>query len=329
LTDSANLVRKHAMPRAPSLALVTAIAVVGLSIPGHGRALVTVRISTGPPTVSFRPLAEAMVRAYGRVAPDLHFVLIDTPGSVRNIQNLQQGTSDIGFALADVAYMGYNGRLADSTLPLHDIRGIAVLHSSTVHLLAGPHSGIRSIGDLKGRRIGMGPTGSGAAVTSEVLLRAFHVLPNQVEERPLPFAEATDQLIAGALDAAFVVSADPTPEVKRATEAGARLLEIRGPTIESLRANYPFLRSGFIPADMYTGHPNPIHTLSLDVLLLGRAGLDEGLVHRLTLTLFQVLPQLGAELRFLRNMDPSRAAATPIPLHPGAALFYREQELAR
>jgi len=72
-----------------------------------------------------------------------------------------------------------------------------------------------------------------------------------------------------------------------------------------------------------------MHTLSIDVLLLGRAGLDDALVHRLTSILFQVLPQLGAELTFLRSMDPDRAPATPIPLHPGAARFYREKELSR
>jgi TRAP transporter TAXI family solute receptor len=279
--------------------------------------------------VSFRPLAEAMVRAYAQAAPEIHFVLIDTPGSVRNIQNLQQGAADIGFALADVAYMGYNGRLSDSQSALRDIRGLAVLHSSVVHLLVGPQSRIRSIADLKGRRIGTGPAGSGAAVTSEVLLRGFHVSPTDVVERPLPFEEATNQLLAGKLDAAFVVSADPTPEVRRATESGARLLEIRGPAVDELRAHYPFLRSGLISGGMYTGHDQPIHTLSIDVLLLARAGLDDALVHRLTTTLFQVLPRLGAELKFLRSMDPDRAPAAPIPLHPGAAMFYREKELSR
>src|SRR5438045_382560 len=78
------------------LAFVAGMALSSGAIELDNRPGATVRISTGPPTVSFRPLAEAMVRAYAHVTPDIHFVLIDTPGSVRNIQNLEQGTADVG-----------------------------------------------------------------------------------------------------------------------------------------------------------------------------------------------------------------------------------------
>ena len=73
----------------------------------------------------------------------------------------------------------------------------------------------------------------------------------------------------------------------------------------------------------------PVHTLSVDVVLLARAGLDDALVRRLTEGLFRMLPQLSAELPFLKGMAPERAPATPVPLHPGAALYYRERELRR
>ena len=67
----------------------------------------------------------------------------------------------------------------------------------------------------------------------------------------------------------------------------------------------------------------------VDALLLTREGLDEGLVRRLTSALFDVLPELATHNDFLRRMDPTRAPATPIPLHSGAALFYRQMELSR
>ena len=73
----------------------------------------------------------------------------------------------------------------------------------------------------------------------------------------------------------------------------------------------------------------PVNTLSVDVVLLTRAGLDDAVVRRLTEGLFRMLPQLSAELPFLKGMMPERAPATPVPLHPGAALYYRERELRR
>ena len=90
---------------------------------------------------------------------------------------------------------------------------------------------------------------------------------------------------------------------------------------------YPFFRSEIIPAGAYRGQVRPIHTLSVDVVLLARAGLDDAIVRRLTDGLFRMLPQLSAELPFLKGMVPERAPATPVPLHPGAALYYREREL--
>ena len=65
------------------------------------------------------------------------------------------------------------------------------------------------------------------------------------------------------------------------------------------------------------------------MVLLARAGLDEALVRRLTSGLFHVLPRLSARLDFLRGMVTERAPATPVPLHRGAALFYREKELSQ
>ena len=323
---------------------VAAIAGVGIlrtrGDPGENRAadpaeaarhvLTTVRISTGLPRVGgFKPLGEALVGEYSKALPDLHFIALESPGSVRNLQNLQHGEADLGFAQADLAYMGFNGRLRDQPEPFTNIRGIAVIHQATVHLLARKGLPIRSVADLEGYRVGVGASDSGTALTSELLLTAFRLRPQKVAGYSVPSPQAIDRLLRGELDAAFVVSADPNDEVRRATEAGARLVDIQGPQVDGFRALHPFLRAGVITGDMYPRHPGPVRTLASDVLLLARMGLDEALVHRLTRTFFQALPQLAAQFEFIRTMNPNRAPATPVPLHPGAALYYRERELSR
>ena len=77
----------------------------------------------------------------------------------------------MGLSQAGIAYMAYNGRLEESARAMRRIRGVAILNSSAVHLLVGPGSRIRSMDDLRGRRVGVGPSGSGAAVISKALLR--------------------------------------------------------------------------------------------------------------------------------------------------------------
>jgi TRAP transporter TAXI family solute receptor len=210
---------------------------------------------------------------------------------------------------------------------MRSIRGVAVLNSSTVHLLVGPRSRAHSIDDLTGLRVGVGPAGTGNAVTSALLLRPYAAHP----PRPVGVAagQTADTLLRGGLDAAFTISGIPHDEVGRATRDGARLVHVNGPAIDRLRSEYPFFRSAVIPAGTYPNQPTTVQTVSVDVVLLTREGLGDDLVRQITRGVFQMLPRLSSELDFLRTMDPERAPATPIPLHRGATLFYRERELSR
>ena len=104
---------------------------------------------------------------------------------------------------------------------------------------------------------------------------------------------------------------------------------LNGPAINRLRSAYPFFRSAVVPASTYPNQPEALETLSIDVVLLTRKNLDTGLVRRLTTALFEMPPRLSAELDFLHDMEPERAPPTPVPLHHGATLDYRERELRR
>jgi uncharacterized protein len=312
--------------------IALALSVLWLAACERGRAEVgtkppAIRISGGVPTGTFGPFSEALVRGYARLLPDVRIELVDTPGSVRNLESLENGAVDLGLAQAGIAYMAYNGRLPDSEQPLRNIRGVAVLNSSTVHLLVGPRSRANSVNDLAGLRIGVGPAGTGSAVTSELLLSPYTV--NAPRTMGVPAGQTADMLLAGRVDAAFTISGIPHDEVGRATRDGARLAHVSGPSMDRLRSAYPFFRSAVIPAGTYPNQPMSVQTLSIDVVLLTRKDLDDELVRRLTAGLFQMLPRLSSELDFLRTMDPERAPATPIPLHRGATLYYREWELRR
>jgi len=319
--------------RVPSILAVVPLLVSVLSCGGRVQTAgtgqpVTIRLSTGFPTGNFRPFSEALVKGYAGLLPDVRIQQVDTRGSLGNIEALQDGTVDMGLAQAGIAYMAYNGRLRESGRAMRGLRGIAILNSSAVHLMVGPGSAIRSMDELRGRRVGVGPDNSGAAVISQAVLHGYFS-QGDVREVDASVPRTNEMLLDNALDAAFTISSVPNDDAKHLMEHGARLLPLRGPGIDRLRTMYPFFRSQIIPAGSYRGQDAPVPTLSVDVVLLARAGLDDALVRRLTETLFRMLPQLAAELPFLNGMDPERAPATPVPLHPGAALYYRERELRR
>ena len=307
--------------------LIVGVACSGAAGPQTERQVI--RLSTGLPGAFFNPLGAALLGAYSKAMPYLTFAEVPSGGAVENLELLQRGAADLGFAFADVTYLAFVGRLDENTRPFDRLRGVAILQLTSIHVLIRRDSGITSIEQLRGRRVALGPSGSGTAISSKVLLEAFGVPLSELRGQYLPFLASANGVVRGELDAAFISAAYPAESVLTATRGGAHLLEVSGPVVERLRTNYPFLRVALIPAGTYPPFRLPVHTVGIDILIACNADLPETLVYSLTKTFFDVLPEMATKVDALRRMDLARAPATPIPLHGGAARYYRERELLR
>jgi len=308
------------------VSVVLAVAgVTACSAPPPPRARTVLRLTTGTPGARFYPLGQALARAYTAALPMLDVRVLDTAGSVANVEALERGDADVGLSYADVAYTAYVGGLDGRQESFAELRGVAVLELAPVHLVVRAGSKIADPTDLRGRRVAVGPTGSGSALTAEIVLRALGIDASAVDVEPLKYNEAAARLAAGTIDALFVNGSDPVDSVRASALAGARILPLGGPAIERLRHDYPFFRPTVIHGGTYPGHPAPVRTIGVDNLLLCRRGLDEATVHDLTQQFFAQLPSMS----ILSGLDLEQAPATPIPLHDGAARYYRERELSR
>ena len=287
----------------------------------------TVRFTTGAPGGGFYPFGVALAKAMMAVNPALQLELKTSTGAVANVRAIQQGEAEVGFAFADVAYLAYVGQLGGNTQAFDQLRAIAVLQLTPVQLLARAGSGIRSVADLRGRRVGVGPDGSGTALTAQLIFGAFGLNPDLVRTELLPFNEASERLVAGSLDAMFDTAMFPAESAARALRAGARLVPIEGEAAERLGREYPFLRMTVLPRETYPGIA-ATPTVGVDSLIVCRSTLDENLVHDLTASLFGALPALSSSGR-LPLVELDEAPAASIPLHQGAARYFREQELRR
>ena len=161
------------------------------------------------------------------------------------------------------------------------------------------------------------------------MLQAFGIGASAVQVEQLQFNDAADRLVKGTLDAMFDTAIYPAESVTVATRAGGRIMPLAGPPIERLRHDYPFLRVTVIPRDTYPGMTSTIRTIGVDSLLdlPARSRRDARLrSHPPLLRGAAVAVSSQGALRF---MDLDQAPATPIPLHDGAARFYRERELLR
>jgi TRAP transporter TAXI family solute receptor len=315
-------------------ALVGVIALVACErSPKLDKPRALVRFTRGIPGASpspagFDSLSGALSVAYERALPRLDLEIRESAGSLHTLQQIQRGQADIGFALADVAYVAFSHGIAEAQDSLDRLRAIAALELTSLQMVVRRHSGIRSVPDVRGRRVGIGPTGSGTVLTSGLILRAYGIGENEITTIELPWNEAARRLVNGTLDAAFVNAGYPSESVAEAAHGGATLLDIAGPAVDRLRSSYPFYRLTFIPSGTYPGQLTPIRTIGVSSVLVTRVDLDEEVVYELTRALFEIYPEIAAQ-RVSMELVPEEAPATPIPLHEGAARYYRERELTR
>lgn len=242
--------------------------------------------------------------------------------SITSLLDLKNGTTNVTGTLADVAYLAYGGQLAEIPEPFDQMRGMAVTGLNTMHLLVGPDVRVQSLRDLKGLRVSLGAPGSSTGHITQRMLEDLGITETQMRAERIPNADIVSRLSAGDLDAAFSGFTTPSATVTAAMRKGARLIPLDDPRIEEMRTRYPYLKRTLIPRGTYPNQTEPIRTLGVDTLLVCRAELDDETVYALLDAYFATRPATTPP-----NLE--RAPATPIPLHPGAARYYRQRELSR
>jgi TRAP transporter TAXI family solute receptor len=261
---------------------------------------------------------------------DTHIDLRTTSGGVVVVSAVDGGQGELGLAQSDVVYLAYRRGIERNWYPHKNLRAIAVLWVNTFYVLVRRDSPFRSISDLKGRRVGIIVPGTSGEFSMRYVLSAYGMSYADVEPTFQPTNQLVPRLGLGEIDAVF--SANPlmlTAARSLSETVPLRLLPISRTVINRLRGSYPFLEPVTIAANQLHGQNQPIETLGSEWLLVCRSDLSEDLVYQLTREFFAQLPALARDHGEAALIDPEQAPATPIPLHAGAARYYREREVLR
>lgn len=273
-----------------------------------------------------QPFAEALQQVLPHRFPARVEVQRAT-GTNENARMLQEGEAELAMIQTDFAYLAYNTGIGDPPEPHRKLRGVAVLYAVPLHVIATKASGIRSIRDLRGKRVSVGPAGTRSEYTAKKTLEGVGLSFDDFDARRMTDQEAARELREGKLDAVLARGNDPAPNVQEIMKVpGLRLIPLSRSEIQQIRSHHPFLHSVTIAAGIYGDHPD-VETVGVDNLMACRDDLPEELVYWITRTLFESMPGLARSLPSLRQIDLEQIHASPIPLHPGAARFYREREL--
>jgi uncharacterized protein len=289
---------------------------------------VPLTIATGGPGGAFYPIGKALAALYAERISGVDTTLV-TGGSTENVRAVQTGQAALGFTQADVAYVAYRRGTETDARPFSELRGVAMLWMNTVHIAVPRDSAIESVRDLRGRRVGVGTRGSGTETLARIVLESYDVPYERMQPEFLSFVQMIDLMRKRQLDAAFVVAGFPADALSDlSADPGVKLLPIPRTQVRSMRAQYPFLQPVAVAADTYRD-VGAVETVGVSSLLISRRDIDEQLVYRMTRELFDALPRLYEVHPAARLIDPEQAPATPIPLHPGAARYYRERQMTQ
>ncbi len=279
------------------------------------------------------PGARTCDEAGGCGVPNLILVVEASKGSVANVEAIAAGEVESGFAQSDVTHGAFSGTgVFAGRPPLTSLRALASLYLESVHLVVSRESGISQVADLRGRRVSLDVEGSGTLVDALLILEGFGLSREDLQEVHATPTRSIDLMVAGELDAMFMVAGYPAAIVAEAAQgSGARLVPIVGEPAATLLERHRFLTLADIPADTYPGIHTDTPTLGVAALWVVAADLDQELVYAITRALWHpaTVEKLaaghpkGAEIQLVNALR-----GVSIPLHPGAARFYREQGMA-
>lgn len=287
-------------------------------------------LGTAPPGGAFFVVGSALAEVLGRHHREDGWQVTAeaTKGSQENIRRLNQGQLDLALSNAAITYFAVRGEGGwDRAYPM---RSVVTLAPNVALFIAPESSGVRSIQDLRGKRVVVGPAGAGFEYFIRPLLEAHGVTYDDFTPLNAPQSAAVDMLADGSAAAAFLGGAVPTPSIEQATTTQDITFVPLDPAVrEQLIANYPFFRPAVIPAGTYAGLDSDYQGLdvgSMHVIVAESA--DEEWVYQVTRTFYEERAEVAERHPAGRAINPNNAVRdTGTPFHPGAERYYREAGL--
>ena len=309
--------------------LVCAAACGGGRGSGDGGGVQRLSIATGGTGGVYYPYGGGIAQVLTTHLPNVEATAEVTAASVDNLKFLQQGTSDLGFAMADVAQDAVAGRDAFAAFGPVPARALAVLYPNYMHLVTLAGSGINNVRDLRGRVVSLGSPGGGGTVQAERILAAAGLDPRRdIRPQNLGVAQAVDALKDGKLDAFFWSGGLPTAAILDLVNSAGiepRLLPLDD-VLPALREKHgaSLYYGAVIPRDVYR-LPADVPVIAVANMLVASERMSDTLAYDITRVLFEQQPTLAGIHPQARELARATAlTGATIPFHPGAIRYYRD-----
>ncbi|MCM3090161.1 MULTISPECIES: TAXI family TRAP transporter solute-binding subunit [unclassified Cytobacillus] len=244
--------------------------------------------------------------------------------SAENMNTLKDGNAEIAFSQTDIASYAQDGKLMFEGAAVDNVSAIGTLYPETIQIVTTAKSGIKSVEDLKGKKVSIGAPGSGTAANAEQILEVHGIKLDDIKKQDLSFDESTAGIQDGTIDAAFVTAGTPTGAVEglSATE-DVVIVPIEQDKIDALIEKYPYYVQDEVPSGTYK-LAEAVPTVAVQAMLVVSNDLSEDVVYDVTKAIFENLDKVThAKGKMIKAENAVKG--TGIELHPGAKKYFDEK----
>ncbi len=304
---------------------LAAFAAVGIVAAAPVRAETFINVLTGGTSGVYYPLGVALSQVFTESVAESRPSVQATKASVENLNLLQEGKGEIAFTLGDSLALAVAGNAeAGFAAPLDKLRTVAAIYPNYVQVVASQESGIKTLADLKGKRLSVGAPASGTELNARAILAAAGMSYDDLGQiEYLPFAESVELMKNRQLDATLQSAGLGVASI-RDLASSVPIIVVEVPAGVVGKAGSPYM-AATIPAGTYDGQDADVATAAVQNYLVTHSEVPDDVVYAMTKSLFEHLDDMAAAHAAAKAIKLENAAKNPpAPLHPGAEKYFTE-----
>ena len=236
--------------------------------------------------------------------------------SAENMETLRAGEAELAFSQTDIATYAIQGKEMFKGKPIDNIQAISSLYPETVQIVTTQKSGIKTVEDLKGKKVSVGAPGSGAYINAMQILDVHGLSDKDIKAQNLAFDESTDGIQAGSIDAAFITAGTPTGAVESlSVQNDILIIPLADDKIKELVGTYKI--------------KSEVKTVAVKAMLVAAKELDEDTVYNITKALYENTDKITHAKGEFLTPESALEGLGEMELHPGAAKYFEEKGVTK
>ena len=313
------------------LSLAVCLALAGSPSAAAERRFIS--IASGWVAGAYYPLAGVIAKiAYAKLKDKGVKITAESSGaSVANAKLIGVGDTDLAILQNDIASYAVEGKKPMFEVPVKNLTGMCTLFPELVQIVARKSANIKSVADLKGKKVAVGPVGSGTTENVKQILEAWGMQISDLKAEQLEAGQSSDYIKDGRLDAAFFTVGMGAAVIQdTAILVETSIVPVDGPNVEKLVKKYPFFAQQTIPGKTYKGNDADIKTVAVMAMLAARADLDEKLIFDILNAMYSDVKEIHRAAERHKSISlQTGLLGMSVPLHKGAEKFFKEKGILK